>query len=261
VDAGELGETCRNPDECSDALCVEPASLRMADGDSFCSRACCEPSDCPDGFVCWQPGGGFSACVSRERLGLGDGDAAAGAGCASDSDCASGACVASACVDPCCEGANCGGQQCIVSLQDADPDPAKLVCAAGGDGSPGSYCEGDDECESLFCAGGFLGIGYCTGGCCASSDCGFGFVCTYPAIDAPGEPRLRLCVEAADFGVWHGDGPAGSDCSDPGDCRSYRCDGGFCVDACCSDADCPDGTSCRLSPVRDGGELLCLRDP
>ncbi len=260
VPAGELDQTCRNDAECAEELCVEPASLRMADGDSFCSRTCCESSDCPAGFVCWQPGGGFSACVSRTRLGLGDGDAGAGAACATDSDCASGACVGSACAEPCCEGADCGGQDCTISIEGGAEDPAKLVCGQGGARGPGWYCEEDSDCASLFCAGGFLP--YCTAGCCGSDDCGDGFVCAYPGVDAPTEPRIRVCVEAYDFlGVYHGDEDAGSECDDPGECRSYRCDGGYCVDPCCSDADCPAGTTCRLSPVRDGGELLCQRDP
>lgn len=259
VPAGQLDDTCRTDSECSAPLCVDPASLRMADGDHFCSEPCCATSDCPDGFVCWQPGGGFSACVSRTRLGLGDGSGAAGTGCASDSDCASGACVGSACVEPCCDDDGCGGgASCTVSLVDVGDDPAKLMCAEGGLLGAGFLCGANEDCASLFC----VDPGYCTAPCCTSSACGDGLVCTYASLDAAGEPRARLCVSAVDWGgPLHGDLPAGADCVDEYDCRSFRCEGGYCVDTCCGASDCPAGTSCRLSPVRDGGELLCVKDP
>ena len=258
VPAGELDSTCRADAECRDHLCVSPASLRMGDGDRFCAKTCCSTSDCPADFVCWQPGGGFSACVSRSRLGLGDGAAGGGAGCASDSDCASGSCVGSNCGEPCCDDGDCGGGNCTVAFDDGAPDSVKLICGSGGPFGAGFLCGADEDCGALFC----VDPGYCTAPCCTSDACGEGMVCTYATISAANDPQGRLCVSDLGWGgPLHGDGPAGSDCFDGADCRSDRCEGGYCVDTCCSNADCPGATSCRLSAVRDGGELLCLVDP
>jgi hypothetical protein len=258
VPLGGLGDVCRDDRECADGLCVSPASLRMPDGDRFCARNCCGSGDCPGGTVCWQPGGGVSACVSRERLGLGDGAAGEGAECGQDADCASGVCRGGSCADPCCLDAGCdGGDSCTVEI-DAEADHVDVACGSGGIGDAGWPCEVNEDCASSLC----IDTGYCTAACCTSAGCGEGMVCVHAQlIDVDTEPYARLCVSDSGWaGPNHGEGPAGSSCFDGADCRSDRCEDGVCVDTCCSQADCPAGTSCRVREVLGGGELLCLAD-
>ena len=46
--------------------------------------------------------------------------------------------------------------------------------------------------------------------------------------------------------------PTGAVCSQNTDCRSNFCEAnlGICIETCCSDGDCPSGTTCRLQYVR-----------
>jgi hypothetical protein len=111
----------------------------------------------------------------------------------------------------------------------------------GSSGGPtvGTPCTGDQHCDSAhFCATdpSILGVsasGTCTRGCCTSSDCGPGNVCFVT-------PRgNNLCFPGNFVGrPALGTKSPGSGCTAGDECRSGVCDGGFCVDACCSNVDC-----------------------
>ncbi|MBI2896326.1 MAG: putative metal-binding motif-containing protein [Deltaproteobacteria bacterium] len=263
ADLRDLGGPCREDAECEEGYCADPQMLRMSVDESFCSRTCCSPDDCPGDFVCWQPGGGFSACVPRVALDLGEGAGAAGSACGGDSECASGACVRGSCGDPCCDGSSCGGQVCEVAITDAEGrnDELVTICGGAGQGEVGSGCVEHGECASGLCVPRDWEDGYCTAPCCASSDCGIGFVCAYVAVtDLDPEAQVRLCWDDMDWLGFplHGYGDAGDACDSSAECRSDYCENGRCVDTCCSQTDCQGGSTCRVRPVPDGGQLLCL---
>jgi hypothetical protein len=128
----------------------------------------------------------------------------------------------------------------------------------------GAECASDQECESKVCAtpsmlGGALAgsKGVCSRPCCTSGPCSQGFVCYAPGTGG------RYCLEPAKIGRAKvpGSGIAGAACTDGTDCRSGLCKDQKCLDTCCSDLDCKNGTSCRI--VDEGGKTFfaCAAPP
>lgn len=127
--------------------------------------------------------------------------------------------------------------------QSGPPDPGE-ACAAGGACGPADFCV---DPASL----GLAGAAFCSRPCCSSADCGdSGAVC---AVLGPG----KLCVSATMWGRGAtGERFAGERCDKSGECRSGVCSskGHYCVDACCSDAECAAfGAACR----GDNGSWTC----
>lgn len=123
--------------------------------------------------------------------------------------------------------------------------PLGTFCRDGvcrdGPRSLGEPCDDDDVCApGDSCVDpaqiALTGDPFCSRTCCSSADCGVGtgLVC------APLGPG-KLCVPAE---LWDRDRPgtrfAGEPCSHDGECRSGACTepGGYCLDTCCSDAEC-----------------------
>lgn len=120
----------------------------------------------------------------------------------------------------------------------------------------GSPCEDDagcpagDVCLDPTSIGGD-GARRCSHPCCATPDCGkgTGLVCWTPPR---GGASFCRAAEILELDV-PGEGAAGTPCVSGHECRSGRCDkDGTCVDGCCSDTHCANGTgSCHFGE-RDG---------
>lgn len=168
--------------------------------------------------------------------------------------------------------------------------PSGMFCREGAclEGPPalgepcreGDVCAPGDHCFDPASIG-LAGQPICSHPCCSSGDCGVGtgLVC---AVLGPG----KMCLPASSWSRGElGARFAGEPCEVGSECRSGECsdEGGFCTDACCSDAECGlfagacrdagEGWSCEpaapdakapLEPCKDAAECssgLCLAWP
>lgn len=121
------------------------------------------------------------------------------------------------------------GTYCREGLCQEGPPGLGEPCDESGACGPGDRCF---DPQSV----GVPGMPLCSRPCCSSADCGVGtgLVC---AVLGPG----KMCLPAE---AWGRPDPgtlfAGEPCGADTDCRSGVCspEGGHCVDACCSDAEC-----------------------
>jgi hypothetical protein len=84
-----------------------------------------------------------------------------------------------------------------------------------------------------------------------------------------GFSMVPMCLPNAGAGAH--DRRAGAACAQHGDCASQWCEtdnlGGICVEICCSDSACPNGTSCELiralraSDGKDHWVRACVHTP
>ncbi|HSQ66691.1 MAG TPA: putative metal-binding motif-containing protein, partial [Polyangiaceae bacterium] len=128
-------------------------------------------------------------------------------------------------------------------------DPATHTCVNSTKAGPGSPCKADVECQSpYFCAKATIvgaslvpsgASGVCTSPCCSSVDCPTSMVCY-----APGNGG-RYCVDATKLGrATGGTEAAGATETTASRCRSGVVSNGRCMDTCCNDNNCTNGTAC-----------------
>ena len=141
------------------------------------------------------------------------------------------------------------GTFCRNGLCEDGPPGLGEPCAGG------AMCGPDDLCLDPSRIG-FSGEPFCSATCCSSADCGVGTGLVCAAL-GPG----KICVPADLWGRARPGARFGGDaCEKDGDCRSGECDvdDGYCVDTCCSDAECAVyGATCRAG---DQG-WTCEPDP
>ncbi|MDP3154218.1 MAG: putative metal-binding motif-containing protein [Archangium sp.] len=199
-----------------------------------------------------------------------------GQACTAPSECRSGDCVldgaARYCTDKCTHESGCSGPTtCTVRKDPLTSGPFtignyfwsacrldSLITAVKTTGQTctGAECRaGPDACFN----------GRCIEPCCANSDCAGGSSCTiagpksatgYTSGTSSIVSVLPACVPSAAVRV------SGAACTANSECRSGLCEKtrNICVDVCCSDASCPNGTTCEpVSLKLNTGELTTMR--
>lgn len=223
--AGTIGAACGGDADCSSGTCFSGASFPGGYCSDYCGAAVIAYSQpCAPGAACLQISEAVAACL--DLCGEGKGGCRGGYQCASIDG-------TQACVPSCKGNDDCPSQQRC--------DAASGLCvdsAASSDGSIGSACGGDAQCQSGTCLdeAGSEGVwkgGYCLDACSAAGEgqaCGGGGtqgLCV--AIpDDQGEISAHLCLAPCATGV---------------DCRpGYMCTAavdwktstglGFCLPSC-----------------------------
>ena len=143
-------------------------------------------------------------------------------------------------------------------------DPMTQTCNAPPNTTTGQPCSSNAACTTGVCGTStILGSSFsgangsvCTQPCCTSADCADGYVCFAPGTGG------TYCVASSSMGLGRstpGAGTGGASCKAGTDCRSGLCGtGGTCVDTCCGDSDCTNGTACSLSSVTGQDAFLCV---
>lgn len=280
------GAMCTSNAQCNSQMCGDASVLGRSFTDksgSICTRPCCTSLDCRADFVCYAAGTGGNYCVpktaapgpARATGALGGGQG--GASCNGNGDCRSGLCGPThKCLDTCCADGQCqNGTSCGLST---DVGGAVFQCVdSPGSRGQNSSCSRDSDCKSGICfnyGDNTFPERHCVSVCCGSANCGtvdLGFGAVYPAAcyDATSAdaPIFQSSTDAICLGVQSvGGTPLGGNCSQNGDCRSYRClaTAKKCTDVCCTDADCAAagaGWSCRPTPVGNANYLRCQPVP
>lgn len=268
-----LGRCHDAPVTCAaDAACTPPATICQA-------GACvpgCSTSGCPSGVDCNASTG---HCLHKKNLG----DL-----CTSGSECTTGMCIEVAfttgasyfvCVLPCCSGSDCPvGFGCLQQPGVKFCIPATLYPGATFQVADGGPCVNATQCQSGSCSFDADG-GRCVETCCTTDDCALAPIHTCQGYSADASsPFLKLCdldptqyhyacLEYPNCTV-----PPGQPCQSSYECTTLMCDdmygtsGHLCADFCCSNVDCPAGTSCRMYAEESPGFThpmltpLCLKD-
>ncbi|MBI2392222.1 MAG: putative metal-binding motif-containing protein [Deltaproteobacteria bacterium] len=244
----DVGEPCDSTSVCRAGSTCFDLSLAgiTARAPQICTRACCESSTCPEGFVCKEGTTGASLCVRAVDVGLSVGTKAAYEKCAGGGECRSGVCQSGACIDTCCGVPACGaGGTCSLASD------GRFACrAATGSATPGGACDDSSECQSGFCYGtdSWFG-GACSKHCCSSEDCPSGWRCS--EFTSGTSAIVSACARMSIFDAVGTKRP-GEACTSAGQCRSGRCTDGICSDSCCRDSDCAGGTVCLPIKVYEG---------
>ena len=179
-----------------------------------------------------------------------DGDNLCGAG---NVACIDGKCVSNPC------NYNDAGSTCTVTQH---CDAVTHTCVNNTTVGIGQACTATSECDSpLFCAGATVvgtqalptsASGMCTQDCCSSSDCPSSFVCYSPGSGG------HFCVDPTKIGRGAvGAEPAGQSENVGSRCRSGVSQGGRCVDTCCSNANCTNGTECGIGQLSGHDTWIC----
>lgn len=267
----EYGETCSADGECAEGFCASPTALRLGAilTAGFCSRACCEDSDCPGtpGSYCHASGSGARACVPRQKVGVAGGTEPGGH-CTGFRECSTGLCSATEigggggeCASNCASNEDCGGDPCVLhSGIDRDPRVELRATYCGGASSGAAFgeaCTVDADCASGICLN-VDGVGNrCSKPCSQSSVCAFSMPgvtvhtrCGYVSRaagggDGPTADRIQACLGRV--GSTPGSLPNGATCTDNLQCRDQLCVHERCEGVCCKDAQCGAG---RCRPVR-----------
>jgi hypothetical protein len=274
----DLGQDCVVDGDCKAGLfcgtsTVLTTSIVPVNSKPICTKPCCTSDECKEGFFCYGAATGGNYCVPGTRLGREPASGAsaktAGTPCGNSSECRSGLCVGRCenipnlvctgpsqcdggpctlrCNDTCCENATCAtGSTCRIESINQH-----VIWACGAPNTPANdfgidrLCVGSTDCKNDNCVG--FPKRRCTPPCCKSADCttlGFpGFACAYGAF---GSDQRKWCFDPNDAGA-----PLGASCNLATDCLSRYCDPALqkCAAACCADDDCPEGETCRPSPV------------
>ncbi len=136
-------------------------------------------------------------------------------------------------------------------------DPGGPACAPG-TGCFLDPCTNNSQCQSGWCVE-HLGEGVCTSEC--QEECPAGWECKQVQSTGPDvawvciSPFSNLCKPCA----------TAADCTSPGGledaCLDYGAEGAFCGGTCTTNADCPQGFSCKTSKTVDGVVVnQCLAD-
>lgn len=210
-------------------------------------RECRLNSDCPPGQYCGDTGVCTFDC--RENR-----DCDAGERCL-NGRCEAGAIVPDQGVPPPpvdCRDTGCAGDQ--VCNQQTGRCEAPVGPA---DGSLGSDCMADADCNSGLCQG--LAIAgepryFCSILCCSEAECPLGFGC-----GSGGGPRFCIPSRVFPGGAYTFDAVAGQSCGRGGGaCQSMLCDTGDdrCLPTCCTNRDCG-GRTCIWQPAGNGQSQVC----
>ena len=145
-------------------------------------------------------------------------------------------------------------------------DLATTVCSMPeGDVRPGYYCRSDASCISGICEPSVPS--YCSLPCGSSKECAEHFaMATYCRTKSHGGifrsvDFISVCVEPP---LGQGDGGQGAECDTSAECADAACvrvagsQSGFCASACCTNAQCIEGTACRALAFGDHYEMRCV---
>ncbi|MBI3182833.1 MAG: putative metal-binding motif-containing protein [Myxococcales bacterium] len=197
--------------------------------------------------------------------------------CSLSSECRTGWCRSesgqSYCSDACTHEAGCSANTtCVISKQNTFQqgqlyqwfsstcrlDSLLSGTKLTGDSCTGTQCKtGADGCFN----------GKCTEPCCQHSDCPGAFICSIqgPRQSVVGGTQVSVqpaCLTATGSKV------SGQACGASTECKAGICDKaqGICVDLCCNDGSCPNGTTCELVKFKfsNGNESnirACLFSP
>jgi hypothetical protein len=269
-----VGTLCASDKECSTGICAD-SSVLTADitgkaGGSVCTQTCCRSDDCPEQFVCFNPGTGGSYCVKKEWIGRtgATGTKKAGEACARGEECRSGECN-QRCIDTCCNDGGCAAGTICARTFIAGHDAFGCTPPVGTK-DVNTSCNANADCKTNYCWD-YAGYGRrCVAPACTSASCGqvtlydaFGpFLVTLVANNArtANGDRLSACNGAKSA---PGDLPVGKTCTLASECRSDRCSTtlGGCTDVCCVDADCGDPSwVCRpIAVFAQNTQIMALR--
>ncbi len=243
--------TCEPIEEthCGDTGCPEGQTCDHMTGECLEPPPHCNETGCNDGESCDQNSG---VCVPQESGQL-------GAVCERSSDCVSNICLNVAingqahtvCAQLCCAESDCPlGSGCMYNNGVRVCLPSEIY-PVGFDftAQRGQPCgPTGNSCQSGMCD---QARNRCQGSCCNDQDCG-GLVCRWISTNGGGmTSTCDISVVAS--------GRTGSPCRSEMDCASGICvpnggGSGQCADLCCTDSECPAGTSCAqvTGPVRSG---------
>jgi hypothetical protein len=224
-----------------DVGCVSLVEVGIsARSNKICTKACCESTTCPDGFICRMGTSGASVCVRAADVSLVVGSGASFAKCIKNDDCRSGVCENGSCKDGCCGTLECGtGGTCSIR----NPGDNRYFCRAGvGTKAVGDNCGSNSECVGGYCAGlSTWSNGRCTKHCCSSTDCPNSWKCQEFTA---GGAIVPMC-EPIPLSFGTGSLKGGAPCTANNQCRSNVCEDGYCSDFCCVDSDCVPKSYCR----------------
>lgn len=243
IDLVETGEQCNTSDSCETGkVCADvSATGATLSVSQTCAATCCTENDCEDGELCADTRLGVKYCLPRAMLDL----RAAGDMCDTSDQCASGVCADAAsgmrvCFEECSRHGDCASGRCGVFV---DAGVVRWVCY-GGTGLPdGNRCISQQVCHSFACLP-FNGATVCFDHC-QGETCPNGQGCRYQAAF---ESETPLC-HPGDLG--------GASCEISDSCASNYCEGGECLEVCCSSAQCPRGYSCAPRPAGNRVRTLC----
>lgn len=246
VKVTDFGEPCDAQAVCkAGSSCIDLSEIGLtARSAQICTKACCDSSGCPDGFVCRAGStGGASMCVKASDVGATIGVQAAATKCTEGGACRSGICSSGYCQDGCCSTPACGdGGTCSFKSDN------KFGCRNPvGTKNYGESCSGDSSCTTGFCWTDFFG-GTCSKHCCSSEDCDNNWKCT---AFTQGGMIFNACSPMS-FSETQGSKRAGEACGADSECRSAHCVDSICSDNCCRDTDCAGGTICRPTKLSGG---------
>jgi hypothetical protein len=278
-----LGETCTSHASCETNVCW-PLAEFDADGQvaavhQRCGQACFRSIDCPDGFICFEPGDG-GVCWDASFFAPAALDTPPGGTCSDnllDTDCNTGYCntTTSQCMEMCNRDADCDylddGLVCVMRWPiGTDTDNDGLLSREELDGftelchepygtlPTDSVCDAHDSCQNGYCV---PTLDYtldprCGNGCCTPADCQPSKpVCkaihVWDGILAPGDPYgfQKVCL----WRQFQGTLEIGEPCTEDSECKSEICIAGAsdqkrCTQTCCRPEDCADydwAESCR----------------
>jgi Putative metal-binding motif len=265
-----------------DLICVSNVST----GELTCGSFCNQTAGAGLNDSCAPTEGCLRNLIDSDNLHLCSvtpvGGGAAGATCSIASACRSGDCeladgTGGYCTDKCTHEAGCPNNMvCHVYQQPVTSGPFVIgnyyfsqcrpdarASAAGFGLAPGAACTAPNQCQggTNMCVG-----GRCAQTCCTSAECAAGYGCT---LDGPrsaigynntaGE-GIDSVVPACTLNA--GTRVAGAACTANSQCRSNICDRNLsiCVDLCCNDSSCLNGTTCEPVNFRfSNGRVTFIR--
>lgn len=225
------------------------------DTPSFCTKHCCETSDCPSQYFCEHGPNAGRYCVpfGADTRAAPTGTKLGGASCTSHAECITGNCDAAdpavpavkTCIDTCCNDGDCeAGLVCGLR----DGDTLQWICrtALPGGGNANADCSitGPEGCKSGACYGG--ADAFCTASCCSNASCTtLGLNRCVSGSTEAGTSRVNICADAAGSLF-----APGATCASDSQCASNICAGLKCAATCCTNTDCGGDTPC----IADGVE-------
>lgn len=211
---GELGDSCRNGNDCENQQCV--------------NGVCCMTASCPVGQLCQPPNGECAPPPTPTPTPI---PRANGSSCAEPGQCVSGNCVDFVCcaVPSCPSGQFCSSAadgMCVVGMPPPTPTPTPIEVCRGVPCANGRVCiehegrgECVDSCDGGFCQPGESCVPAAVGGgrlcvdSCRDVNCSNGTTCI---VGIDGEP---ICAV-----------PCGAAFCEPGEtCEISQIDGPLCV--------------------------------
>lgn len=244
--AGTIGATCTADSECSSGTCFTGATFSGGYCSDYCGAAIIAfEQECAPGSACVQLTEAVAVCL--DQCGAEKGSCRSGYQCANVEG-------TQACLPKCASSSDCPSQQRC--------DLAAAVCVADdglSDGSIGSPCSGDTQCQSGTCldqagSGGTWQDGYCFDVCDAGGE---GKACVGKDGSAQG-----LCVGVPDEGGDISSHLCLAPCATGVDCRpGYMCTAGidwktstglgFCLPSCAT-------YGCDAGQLCDSSSGVCV---